>query len=721
MKQNVQNEQIPDFYTHKFYSYSGPNYYIDRQAMVFNLTLDDKGPSAEFYKDKVVEKFPELEENYPEHVIDVFAGVLGLVFKMDMDLFVRRVNVSTDGDDYVVAVEHLDDRVAKAAIALVCEWFRAMSDEDESYDFDENFLELQAMFDKTILGGPTIYSLIEGAIKRKINVHFLYEENQFQWGYGKKQVRGRSTIFHIDGIKDTEFTTYKDMCGEFLEMCGFPTPKGTNTFEEEEAVEVANELGFPVVVKPVSGHKGQGVTTGIESEEEVRKAYQNIIKAAEEEGAGFDGALVQQQIYGYDHRILAVGGKCVAVLKRVPAFVKGDGRSTIEELIKKDNELEIRLDNARSPLCKIKIDEDMHDFLRLQNKDIKYIPEEDEEVVLRRVANISAGGVSINVTNEIHQKNIEMVENIAKFLNVTVLGIDVLAADIAKPWTEGNFGIIEINAWPGVFMHLAPAFGGSIDVPGHIMEHLFGKIEGYDRIPIIAGNKISDKLVDMIYNKLKEYKQRVEFGALTPSGVHFNGKFFNKHEHHDTNCQILLRNPKLDIAVMNHVSDDIHDYGIWHQGMDIAILDDANYAEAILERDLLPGGILVEVKKVEIEKDQNEGQEAESVQEEKKVEDVAVENEAFSQMIAELKSEINQLKKQLEKVPEETPEYRTELVVSRDGVELQRIALKEGDDKNYKIYNAIKPFLKEVLFKYDYYSSLEDKAENLNVGKRYVN
>jgi cyanophycin synthetase len=660
---------MEDFLVHKFYSYTGPNYYIDRQAMVFNLYLDPEGPGVEFYKDRVLEKFPDLEAEFPEHVVDLFAMVLVQVYKMDMNLFVRRHAIHKDNDEWVIAIEHLDDKLAKECIYFVSDWFFAMTEgTDQVFDFNAGFEALQGIFNKTIFGGPTIYSLIEGGIKRKINVHYLYEENQFQWGYGKKQVRGRSTIFHVDGIKDTEFTSFKDMVGEWLELCGFPTPKGVNCFEEEEVVIEALKLGFPCVVKPVAGHKGQGVTTGIESEIEVRKAFKRIVDSAVEHGTSFDGALVQQQIYGYDHRILTIGGKYTACLKRVPAYVIGNGVDTITELIRVENEKEVRIDNARSPLAKIKLDDDMKDFLKLQGKTPKTIPADGEEVVLRRVANISAGGVSINVTNDIHPKNIEMVENIAKFLNVVALGIDVLAQDISKPWDEGNFGIIEINAGPGVFMHLAPAIGGSVDVPGKIMEHLFGKIVHFDRIPIIAGNKISDKLIEKIYKKLCEFKKDVEFGSIRSTGVFFNNCQFTNNPRHDSNCQILLRNPKLDFAVFNHNSDQIHDFGIWHQGMDIAILENANYAEEILKRDIMPDGLVIEI--IASEK-----------------EDGTIVNE---------------------------------FIVTEKNLEIFRKEITKKEKVDDLIFEIIEPKLKELLFKYDYYLKLENTPENLDIDRVFV-
>lgn len=664
----MEEKQKPDFFVHKFYSYTGPNLYLNRKALVFNLFIDPDGPKVEFYKEKVLAKLPVLAESFPGSVIDLFAKCVAHINKLDMNLFIDKYNISRDGDEWVIAIEFLDEKISKKIAYFVSDWFNAINNNDTTFEFEQHFTDLQNKFDKTLFGGPTLYSLIEGGVKRKINVHYLYEENQFQWGYGKKHVRGRSTTFHVDSIKDTEFTMYKDMVGEFLELCGFPTPKGKNCYDENELVEEALKIGWPVVVKPVAGHKGQGVKTGIESEEEVRKQFKNIVKLAQEQGTAFEGALVQQQIYGWDHRILCIGKKYAATLKRIPAYVMGNGKDTIKELIRVENEKEVRIDNARSPLCKIKIDDDLIDYLKLRGMTVDTVPADGQEVILRRVANISAGGVSINVTKDIHPDNIKMVESIAKFLDVTCLGIDVLSADISKPWYEGNFGIIEINAGPGVFMHLAPAEGGSVDVPGHIMEHLFGKIEGFDRVPIIAANKLSNELIDRIYKKLKEYKANVEFGSLREDGVYFNEHRLTKNEKHDSNCQIILRNQKLDFGLFTHTKEDIYDYGIWHNGCDVAILHHANFAEYILERDLLPGGILIEI---------------------------------------------------IDKEITET-ETQTKLYVIQNGKVLQEVNVQKGDNIDDLIFNALSPYLKELLFKYDYYLKLENRPQDLDLSNRFL-
>ena len=587
-----------DFKVHKFYPYYGANHYLDRKALVFNIFLEPKGPEIDFYKQQVYEVFPKIKEKKPSTVINLFAEVILQMLKMDINLYINNYEISQDEGDYVIAVEFLDRYVAEDVVHVASDWFKAMNNK-APYDIQKAFEKLQADFDKTLYGGPTLYSLVEAGLKRNIPVFFLTVENQFQWGYGRKQLRGRSTTFHTDSIKDTEFTMYKDMVGDFLIDCGFPTPIGEVVFDENEAVAVAEELKYPVVVKPVAGHKGQGVTTEIESAEEVKKAFNNILIYAEKEEISFDGALVQQQIYGTDHRLLTVGGKFAAALQRVPAYVEGNGQNTIKELIEKENNKTIRLDNARSPLCKIQIDKDLTDYLKLQDLELGSVPQEDEKIYLRRVANISAGGVSMNVSEKMHPDNIKMVESIAKFFQVKCLGIDVLAKDIAESWKDGNFGIIEINAGPGVFMHLAPAIGDSIDVPGLILGSHFPTPQN-SLIPIIAGNNINTTLAKKLSQLAKNVDNNRNTALLTEEGIFFDNEFFHKNKSHEKNIEIILRNPGIDFAIINHQRFDMYDYGFYHESADIVILENADPDEQMLQNLLVEDGILININENKI-------------------------------------------------------------------------------------------------------------------------
>lgn len=589
---------MQDFTVHKFAFFSGPNYYLDRKAMVFNLFLDPDAPHLEYYLEQVHQKFPQLTPEPGDKVVDLFTRTLLLVLKMDIDLYLNAYDISRDGEEYVIAIEYHTEQVAEDAAHMVSEWFQALNDQ-KPFNFQDAFAQLQEDYDRTVYGGPTIYALVEKALLTGIPVNYLYEENQFQWGYGKNQVRGRSTTLHTDSIKDTEFTTYKDMVKDFLLMCGLPTPAGSSFYTVDGAVEEAQRLGFPVVVKPVSGHKGEGVSTGLKSDGAVARAFKQLQGAAVEEGVHFEGALVEKEIMGTDHRLLVVGGDFAAAVQRVAAYVVGDGQRSIKALINIENATKARRDNARSPLSKIYMDDDLVDFISNQGLSLGSVPGEGETITLKRVANLSAGGVSIDVTQKVHPDNVRMAENIARFFDLCCLGIDVISADIGESWQKGRLGIIEINAGPGIFMHVRPARGESIDVPGKILQTSFPRPEAA-RIPIIAGNCLTTGLCHRIYESCFELSPQLEIGALTPEGIFFNGGFMVHNQAHDLNVKILLRNQKLDLAIIHHSQDDILDYGTYHQGADLVILKAPRFAEKILARDLLPGGYLIQITAQEI-------------------------------------------------------------------------------------------------------------------------
>ena len=591
------DSQIKNVTVKKLYFYSGPNYYLGKSAVVFNLAFSPliKSLSLFRFKLKIVEKLPEVADIETQSLPELFAQTVLQLQKIGLNLWINLYDIIDDEEEYSLAVEYLDDYTAEDAIYMAANWFESIVNPKIKFDFESNYQKIKKGFDRSIFGGPTIYSLIEAGKKRKVPVNYLPIENQFMWGYGKKSIRGRSTVLDVDGIKDTEFTQYKDACKDFLLSCGFPTPIGKNCFSEEEAIEEAHYLGYPVVAKPLAGHKGEGVTTNINNETELAEAYRRILEYHQKKGTEFEGCIVEQQVSGRDHRLLTIGGKFVAALEREPAFVVGDGTSSIEELIRIENETnKKRSNNSRAPLAKIAIDTDMQNFLELQNLTLKSVVKEGDRIYLRRVANISAGGISTDVTDIIHPLNVKLAEDIASFFRITAMGIDVLTDDISKPWNEGNFGIIEINAGPGVYMHLAPAYGRSIDVPGKLIEHFFPTPD-HARIPIIVGNKLDDNFCNLIYKKIKEIFPIKYFGSVTETGAYINQSFFTNHKKHDNNVEIILRHIGMEAAVFCHERDNIHDYGIFHSGADIVILDEPNYAERILERELFAHGFLIDV------------------------------------------------------------------------------------------------------------------------------
>ncbi len=577
--------------------YRNANYYLDRMAYVFDLDFKEDLPPVDELKGIIAKRFPDMQNRNVHNHAELFAETIIQIQKLDMNLWVSKWNVIQEEGFFIIAVEYIEEYVCEDCTILAQEWLQSIIDKDDSFPFEERFETLQADFDKTLFGGPTLYHLLEAAVLNDIPLTYIHEQNVFMFGYGKRHVKSRSTTFDVDSIKDTEFTMYKDLCKEFLLKFGFPTPVGKVCFTEEELVDAVNEINhFPLVVKPVSGHKGQGVTTDVRNMEQAKKAFNSLVVNLPE-GFEWDGAIAETMVTGTDHRLITVGGRFAAALQRTPAFVIGDGEKTIKELIEIENDTIERLDNARSPLCKIQIDESLIDHIEKQDLTLESIPKPGEQIILRTVANISAGGVSFNVTDKIHPDNVKLAEDISKYFRITCLGIDFLAEDISKSWRESPCNIIEINAGPGVFMHLAPAKGGSINVPDIIIKHFFR--DGRDsRIPLFAFNQLSNRLAYKLTESLYDFTSW-DVATYNQEGVYVNNDFFCKNEHYDINIEIMLRNPKLGMACIETVSQDILDYGMFFQGADLVILEDPDEIEAILERDLLDGGYVIRISNAE--------------------------------------------------------------------------------------------------------------------------
>jgi len=573
-------------------AYPGPSVHLPREAMAFELAHCADLPVDHLWS-AVVRRFPELEgEEPPRAFAELFARAVIVVQRLGMGLFATRWSVTAAGDGVAtVAVQYVDPDVCRRCVDLVADW---LSDELDGrpFDFEERYAAALRRFLRSRFGGPTIYSLLEAGDRAGLPDFYLESEDVVQWGYGRKQLRGRSTVLHRDSIKDTELTTYKDRAKAFLDDLGLPVPRGGIVFELEDAQRAAARLGFPVVTKPVAGHKGQGVTTGISSQRDLKMGFELAVGAS---GSADDGVIVEQQIPGTDHRLLTVGGRFVAALQRVPAYVVGDGEHTVEELIALENARPERADTPRSPMGKIEIDDILEQFVRDQGRFLRDVLTLGEELVLRRVANLSQGGVSVNVTDVIHPLNVKLAEDVARFFDVHVLGIDMLAEDITRPWTESPCAIIEINAGPGVFMHLVPAQGESIDVPSIVLKAHFPTPESA-RVPVLVFNRLDAATAARLTELGLRCPGVEEVGVARLDGLYFNGEFFSQRPEHIVNVRNMMRSPRLDLALIEYDERHLLDEGMYNWGADVVVLDRPTRIEReTLTRDLLPRGLVIEV------------------------------------------------------------------------------------------------------------------------------
>ncbi|WP_193196146.1 acetate--CoA ligase family protein [Nostoc sp. MG11] len=586
---NARRTDVFDIFNFKHYI--GPNFYLNTGALVFDFALTEyREPlPLEDYISIIGDRYPHLGEQTYESYAHLFAQLVSEVGKLYMDLHLNRWSVKPYPDFVRISVQSLYERTTREVVYFVWDWFETIT-QKEDFLFDEQLVRLQRRFRQSVYGGPTVYALLRTAYDKGIPTFYLWEEGLMQYGFGKKQVRGVATTFNCDSHLDSEFTTRKDDCKAFLKTLGFPVPEGDIVVSEKGALAVAREIGYPVAVKPVVGHKGIGVTADVQDAQELVSAYNRALAAIPEEQS--TQIIVERSIPGADFRLLCVDGKFVAATERRPASIVGDGNSTIEELIRQENRKPGRLDTPTSPMSKIQRDEAMQLYLEEQGFSLESVIKKDRVVYLRKVANLSAGGMSINATDIVHHDNIILAQDIAQHFQLTCLGIDVITKSLAESWKTSNFAILEINAAPGILMHLKPAVGDSVDVPSHILETFF-ETGTHARIPIITFNKISvEELQETIDHILLQHPDWT-IGAVCRDAVFVNRskKVFSKD--YNINVQTLLRHPKLDLLIAEYNEDVLKEEGMFYQNSNMVVLDNPTEIEMMLVRDVFDGSTVV--------------------------------------------------------------------------------------------------------------------------------
>ncbi len=571
--------------------YSGPNPYLNQAALVFDFALTGHLQPLPLvdYLNKITQFYPHLAAETYHSYAHLFARTVTEVGKLDMDLHLDQFNVKPYAHYVRIAVQTLHARTGRSVIYFVWDWFEAMTLNQE-FELDSQIKVLQNIFRTSAYGGPTVYTLWRTAYEKKIPVFYLWDEGLVQYGYGKKQVRGIATTFDGDSHLDSDFTTRKDDCKSVLATLGFPVPTGEIVSTQSQAITAAQEIGFPVAVKPVAGHKGIGVTADVQDTKELSFAFERA-KEAIPEGQPIR-IIVEKSLSGSDFRLLCVNGRFVAATERRPASVTGDGRSTISELIERENRTPARLDTPTSPLSKIQSDEAMKMYLEEQSLTLDSIIEKNRVVYLRKVANLSAGGVSIDATRTVHPDNIILAQDIAQYFRLTCLGIDVMAPSLSQSWKEGNFGILEINSAPGISMHLRPAIGGSVPVGEEILKTFFYS-EKDAHIPILTFNRISLEQLQQIIDHILLQHPEWTIGAVCQQGAFVNRSLKNLAKDYNTKVQSLLRHPKLDLLIAEYPDEILESDGMFYDYSNMVVLDKPTEIEMMLARDLPDDATLI--------------------------------------------------------------------------------------------------------------------------------
>ncbi|MBE9156164.1 acetate--CoA ligase family protein [Nodosilinea sp. LEGE 06152] len=586
---NARKTDAFDIYNSRFCEGSNP--YLNTAAFVFDFALTGNSDPLpiEAYVDVVSDRYPHLKERTYDSYAHLFAQVAAEVNQLDIGLHLHQWSVTHRGDRCRIAVEALHGRSTRSVVFAVWDWFEAIT-QDQHFYIEDQVEIFQRLFRQSVYGGPTVYALLRTAHEKSIPTFYLWDEGLMQYGYGKKLVRGVATTFDTDSHLDSDFTTRKDDCKAFLSTLGFPVPKGEIVATRSEALAAADRVGYPIAVKPVSGHKGEGVTADVGDDEELEAAFDRAIESipADEPVR----VIVEKSITGSDFRILCVNGRFVAAMERKPASVTGDGQSTVSELIHDANRAAARSDTPTSPLGKIKTDDAMELYLAAQGFTLDSVLEANRTVYLRKVANLSAGGVSIDATPTIHPDNVILAQDIAQHFRLTCLGIDVIARDLSRSWKNSSFGILEINSAPGISMHLNPSVGDRVDVTSPILETFF-PVETSARIPIMTFNRVSmSNLQELIDHVLLQHPNWV-IGAVCREGMLINRSEKVLSPNYNVNVRNLLRNPKLDMLIAEYRGDIFDQDGMFYSGSDMVVLDNPTETETLLTRDVFPDSTVV--------------------------------------------------------------------------------------------------------------------------------
>ena len=563
----------------------GPNYWSVRRGKLIQMKLDleemEQKPTNLIpgFRENIEKLIPTLYEHrcselkpggflervdegtWMGHVIEHVALELQTLAGMDMG-FGRTRGTGKEGE-YFVVFDYMEEAVglyAARSAFRICEALIA----GKSYDIDADVQEMRELREKTRLG-PSTGSIVDEAAKRGIPFIRLNKSSLVQLGYGVNQQRIRATIAGTTSCIAVDIAGDKDDTKNLLEDAQIPVPKGSIIRDADELKEAIDSIGYPCVLKPLNGNHGKGATTNIENFEQALTA----LEAAQKYGSR---VICEKFITGYDFRLLCVNFKFVCAALRTPASVTGDGENTIQWLIDETNKDERRGYGHEKVLTQIRPDSFTTKILAEKGYTLESVPPKGELVLVKPTANLSTGGTSTDVTEEVHPSNIFMAERISKIIGLDICGIDIMAPGLEVPIAENGGAVLEVNAAPGFRMHIEPSEGIPRNVAEPVIDMLFPK-ENTGRIPIIAitgtNGKTTTSRITAHIAKTAGYK----VGYTTSDGVYIQNQMMMKGDcTGPLSSQFVLKDPTVNFAVLECARGGILKSGLAFRHCDIAIV-----------------------------------------------------------------------------------------------------------------------------------------------------
>ncbi len=413
--------------------------------------------------------------------------------------------------------------------------------------------------------GPSTSSLVKAGKERDIPYLRLNRYSLVQFGHGVYQKRIQATVTSETRHIAVEIASDKEETNRILADLGLPVAEQRLVYNEHEAVAAARRIGYPVVVKPLNANHGRGVSIHLTDKEQVESAFES----AREHGRT---VIVEAFIEGFDHRMLVVDGRLIAVSQRLPGHVVGDGKSTIADLVECVNDDPRRGIGHEKVLTRLVFDRQAERLLELKGYTRSSVPLDGERVFLRSTGNLSTGGTAIDQTDAVHPDNREMASRAAKAIGLDVAGVDFLTKDISKSYKETRGAICEINAAPGFRMHVAPSEGEPRDAAGPVMDMLFPPGTP-TRIPIAAitgtnGKTTTTRMVAHIHKLAGAH-----VGLATTDGVYIDGhKTVDGDMTGPIASRMVLRDPSVDVAVLETARGGLLRAGLGYRKCSVGVV-----------------------------------------------------------------------------------------------------------------------------------------------------
>ena len=566
----------------------GPNYWSVRRHKLIVMVLDleemEELPSnkVDGFYNRLIAMFPGMYEHrcsvgepggffqrveegtWMGHIIEHIALEIQTLAGMDVG-FGRTRGYGEEGV-YSVVFAYMEEsvgRYAATASVRICEALIA----GEDYDLSEDIQEMRELREADRLG-PSTGSIVEEAASRGIPWIRLNKYSLCQLGYGANQKRIQATVTSETSSIGVELACDKEDTKYLLEQAEVEVPRGDIIRRERSLKEACRYVGFPLVIKPIDGNHGRGITVDIQNYDDALQAFHHA-KESSKSGA----IIVEKFIEGQDYRLLVINNKLVAAAIRTPAHVIGDGKSTVQELIDEVNKDPRRGYGHENVLTQITVNELTKTIIKDAGYTLDSIIDEGEKLILKDTANLSTGGTAEDVTDIVHPANVSMAERISKIIDLDICGIDIMTTDISKPLSETGGAVLEVNAGPGFRMHLAPTTGLPRNVAAPVIDKLFPQKGDTGRIPIIAitgtnGKTTTSRLIAHIA-KMKGYR----VGYTTSDGVYIQNRLLMTGDcTGPASAEFVLKDPTVNFAVLECARGGLLRAGLGFKKCDVAVV-----------------------------------------------------------------------------------------------------------------------------------------------------